>query len=115
MNSKPLRIRVGQFVPLPFTCHFERLEGTRFIEMDKRVELLWQTGFKVMTPALRFRAVNNPDGALQPARAKQFGSGIGFAQVEPESRHFSRVKKSFVTFRQAWPDAPALRKTAPVP
>ena len=45
---------------LPLAVPFQRFKSPRFIEMNQRVELFRQAGFKVMALPLGFWPVNTP-------------------------------------------------------
>src|SRR5215216_5460012 len=93
---------------LPTRGALQRLDRSRLVEMNDGIELLWQPRVEVVTLALRLRAVDDPDGALQPRLYEASDRRTVVSQGEQESRNSYLMKQSFITFRQRGPDAFAL-------
>src|SRR5437660_854768 len=64
-SSYRRRISLRQLARFPLAGSLQRLDGTGFVYMNHRVELLRQTRLEVVTHALGFRQIDHTDGALQ--------------------------------------------------
>src|SRR3954463_7707587 len=63
--SHARRIGLGQ-VGLIARPAFQRLQRRSFVDVEHGIELVGQTGAKIMARALGLRTIDDADGALQP-------------------------------------------------
>ena len=71
-------IDFGDAIRLPGEAAFERFDGSGFIEVKKRVELLGDTCRKVMALPLGFRPVDDSDRPFEKRVMKQLGGFLLF-------------------------------------
>src|SRR4051794_25416609 len=82
--------------------------------MNDGIELRWQARLEVMTQALRLRAIDDSNRALEPSSPQQLRGRILFAQIHPESWQPSGVEEFLVAAAQSRTDTFTLRGLAPV-
>src|SRR6266508_1012204 len=76
--------RLRQVTPLPAGGALQRLDRPRLVDVYDSVELVRQTGVKVVTPALGFWPVDHTDRPLQPRLAQPIQHDAAIAQQEHE-------------------------------
>src|SRR5688572_4607083 len=111
---KRARISFGQFTAVPRAGPLERLEGTCFIEMNDRVELVRQASLEIMAQSLRLGPVDDADGALEPLLAQQIDGSAALFKINPKARKARGMKELFVTSRQSGTNALAFCGFAPI-
>src|SRR5688500_13538150 len=84
-SSHPRRVRLRRLRRVLGGRALERLDGARLVHVNHRVELLAQPRVEVVAEALRIRAVDHADRALQARLAQKLQRlAAAVAQVEHE-------------------------------
>src|SRR5439155_6202776 len=66
-----VRVRLGNLAGFPLARSLERLEGTSFVDVDHRVELLGKRCLEVVAQPLTLRQIDHADRAFEQASVEQ--------------------------------------------
>ena len=99
--------------PIPERGAFERLECSRPVEVDERIELICETSSEMVTTAFGLRSANDPDRPFQ-ADGEDIVH-VGLPRVYPKSGYSASMKEGLMAIGETWgADALPLGRANPV-
>src|SRR5256714_3089134 len=96
LSLKARRVSLRRLARLPEGVAFERLDGSRLVEVYNCVELLGELRVEVVAQPLGLRSVDDADGALQARLAQKLARRAPFTKVQHEARRARVVKERLV-------------------